>query len=85
MDIWILIIYPTDMYENRMHIHVGKKSMQELCKIWLEPNIEIAKTGELTQKQQNEVLEIAKTYQTELIEQWKNFVQGLPIQIIKVK
>ena len=85
MDIWIFIIYPTDMYENRMHVHVGKKSMQELCKIWLEPKIEIAKTGELTLKQQNEVLEIAKNYQTELIKQWNNFVNGFPIQIIKVK
>jgi len=85
MDIWIFIIYPTDMYENRMHVHVGKKSMQDLCKIWLEPTVEIAKAGELTQKQQIEVLEITKTYHKELVKQWNNFIQGKPIQIIKVK
>ena len=73
------------MYENRMHIHVGKKSTFELCKIWLEPTVEIAKVGELTPMQINEVLNITKKYQKELVEQWNNFVQGKAIQIIKIK
>jgi len=84
-DIWIFIIYPTDMYENRMHVHVGKKAMTTLCKIWLEPNVEIANAGELTTKQQNEVLEIAQTYRNQLIQQWQNFVKGKTIEILKVK
>ena len=84
-DIWIFIIYSTDMYESRMHVHVGKKSATELCKIWLEPEIEIAQAGELNQKQQKEVLEIANTYKAELIQQWKDFINGKTIEIIKVK
>ena len=58
--IWIFVIYPTDMYENRKHVHVGQKDSFDLCKIWLEPSVEIAKPGELTLKQQKEVLDIAK-------------------------
>lgn len=71
--------------KNRIHVHVGKKATIELCKIWLEPNIEIAVAGELTTKQQNEVLEISKIYKKELIQQWKDFVSGKTINIIKVK
>lgn len=73
------------MYEKRKHIHVGKKSMINLCKIWLEPSIEISKTGELSSSQLNEVLEIAKNYKEDLLKQWDNFVAGKPIQLIKVK
>jgi len=84
-DIWIFVIYGTDMNENRMHIHVGKKATFKLCKIWLEPKIEISDVGELSQKQQNEVLEIVKAYKNELIKQWKDFVNGKNIKVIKVK
>ena len=83
--IWIFIIYPTDMYENRMHVHVGKKDSFDLCKIWLEPNIEIVKPGELTKKEQNEVLNIAKKYSDLLEQQWKDFVAGKKIKPIKAK
>jgi hypothetical protein len=82
---WIFIIYATDVNENRMHVHVGKKATIELCKIWLEPKVEIAKPGELTKKQQNEVLEIAKKYKNQLIQQWIDFMNGKSIEIIKGK
>lgn len=84
-DIWIFVIYGTDRNENRMHIHVGKKATFKLCKIQLEPLIEISEVGELSQKQQNEVLEIVKAYKNELIQQWKDFVNGKNIKVIKVK
>lgn len=82
---WIFIIYATDVNENRMHVHVGKRSTIELCKIWLEPKVEIAKPGELTKKHQNEVLEITKKYKNQLIQQWVDFMKGKSIEIIKGK
>jgi len=84
-DIWIFVIYGADMYENRMHVHVGKKATFKLCKIWIEPEVAISNGGELSQKQQNEVLEIVKTYRNELIHQWGDFVKGKSIKVIKVK
>ncbi len=84
-NIWIFIIYATDKYENRMHVHIGKKSMRNLCKIWLEPEIEISKSGELTTKEQKEVLEITEEYKDELIKQWNGFMNGEDIKIIKIK
>jgi len=83
-NIWIFIIYATDVYENKMHVHIGKKATIHLCKIWLEPQVEIANVGELTIKEQNEVLEITKTYKEELIKQWQNFTSGREIKLIKI-
>ena len=82
---WIFVFFPTDIYENKKHVHIGKKDTFNLCKIWIEPNVEIAKTGDLTKKQQSEVLEITKKYRKELLKQWDNFINGKELEIIKVK
>lgn len=58
--IWNFLFYNTDFHENRAHVHVGKRGTEELCKIWLEPNVELAKQGDLTDKQVKEVIEIVK-------------------------
>jgi len=83
--IWLFVIYDTDMFESRMHVHVGKKGTENLCKIWLEPELSIADPGQLTIRQQNEVLRIAREYQNELILQWHRFTSGEKVKAIKVK
>lgn len=82
---WIFLFYNKDFNENRAHVHVGKRDTQDLCKIWLEPKVEIAKQGELTDAQANEVLALAETYKDKLLGQWKNFKEGKAIRIIKIK
>ena len=82
---WIFLFYNKDFNENRAHVHVGKRDTQDLCKIWLEPKVEIAKQGELTDTQANEVLALAETYKDKLLGQWKNFKEGKAIRIIKIK
>ena len=83
--IWNFLFYNTDFHENRAHVHVGKRGMENLCKIWLEPNIEIAKQGDLTEAQLKEVLRIATDYHKQLLHQWNQFKSGKTIRIIKVK
>lgn len=34
----------------RAHVHIGKRGTKEFCKIWLEPGVEVAKNGSLTEK-----------------------------------
>lgn len=82
---WIFLFYNKDFNENRAHIHIGKKDTQNLCKIWLEPKVELAKQGDLTYAQVKQVLELAEKYQTKLIKQWQNFKAGKAIRIIKIK
>ncbi|WP_262887012.1 hypothetical protein [Spirosoma arboris] len=31
--VWIFTIFGTDIFENRMHVHVGRKGTEKLCKI----------------------------------------------------
>jgi hypothetical protein len=83
--IWNFLFWNTDYNENRAHVHVGKRSTEHLCKIWLEPIVELDKQGDLTDTQAKEVLEIAKKYQEKLLSQWSLFKQGKPVRIIKVK
>ena len=49
--IWNFLFWNTDYHENRAHVHVGKRSTENLCKIWLEPIVEIEKQGDLTDAQ----------------------------------
>ena len=83
--IWTFLFYNRDFNENRAHVHVGKKGTEILCKIWLEPQVEIAKQGDLTDAQAKEVLELTKTYQKKLLKQWANFKEGKTIRIVKIK
>jgi len=82
---WIFLFFGTDFNENRAHVHVGKKSTKEYCKIWLEPEISVAKSGSLTASELNEVLKITKEYHSQLIKQWEKFVKGETIKIITIK
>ena len=83
--IWQFLFYNTDYYENRAHVHVGKRDTENLCKIWLEPEIELAKQGDLTDSQIKDVLQIAETHKEELMQQWQDFKAGKKINIIKIK
>ena len=66
-------------------MHVGKRSTEHLCKIWLEPVVELDKQGDLTDAQAKEVLDIAIKYREKLLQQWKLFKEGKRIRIITVK
>jgi len=82
---WIFTFLPFDVNENRAHVHVGRKATENLCKIWLEPNISIAKDGSLTTAELNQVLKITKENHTQLLNQWKKFKKGEMINTITIK
>ena len=82
--IWTFLFYGTDFNENRAHVHVGKAGNEKLCKIWLEPEIEVAEKGELTDKQIAQVIDIVKNYRAEFLKQWIKFLNGDKVRIIKI-
>jgi hypothetical protein len=82
---WIFLFFGTDFNENRAHVHVGKKSTEEYCKIWLEPEISVAKNGAFTASELNEVIKITKKYHLQLLKQWRKFTGGETIKIITIK
>ncbi len=83
--IWNFLFWNTDYHENRAHVHVGKRRTEHLCKIWLEPVVELADKGDLTDAQVKQVLDIVTEYRERMLRQWEQFKQGRPIRIIKVK
>lgn len=82
--VWTFIMYGTDVHENRRHVHVGRKDTEELCKIWLEPEVEVAKEGELSIREQREVVEIARQFKEQLMENWDKVTQGEKVKILKI-
>ena len=83
--IWQFLFWNTDYNENRAHVHVGKRGTEHLCKIWLEPAVELAQKGDLTDSQAKEVLAIASEYREKLIQQWNLFKQGKRVRMMTVK
>ena len=81
---WIFLFYDTDFYEDRAHVHVGKKGSQKLCKIWLEPQIEVEKNGEFTDAQGKQIIQICNENRDELLKQWDAFKQGNKVKTIKI-
>ena len=83
--IWQFLIWNTDFNENRPHVHMGKRGTERLCKIWLEPAVEVAQQGDLTDAQTKEVLTIVSDYREILIHQWTLFKQGKRVRMITVR
>jgi hypothetical protein len=58
---YIFLIYGSDIYESRRHIHItyAQRGYKKSCKFWLEPQIELDenKAGNFTRA---ELIEISK-------------------------
>lgn len=83
--VWYFLFYGTDFNEGRAHVHIGKKGSENLCKIWLEPNIEVADSGDLSNSQIQQVMKIVAECRTELLKQWNLFKSGKQVKIITIK
>ena len=78
--IWQFLFWNTDYNENRVHVHVGKRSQEHLCKIRLEPNVELAQQGDLTDAQVKEILAIVNEYRDKLLHHLLNTNSHVPLQ-----
>lgn len=64
------------LHESRASVHVGKGSQDDFndAKIWLEPKIEVGKTGRsLRRHELNRALRVIRTNQDYLLEQWNEY------------
>ena len=82
---WTFLFYDTDVNENRAHVHVGKKDTKKLAKFWLEPNVEMADDGSLTQAQIKQIAEILQKHRSKFLKQWQIFKSGKKITMLKIK
>ena len=64
------------VHENRASIHVGKGAQDDYndAKIWLEPEIEVARTGRTLRKHElNRAMKIIQQNHSYLREQWYDY------------
>lgn len=61
--------------EERRHIHVSSTDGE--MKVWLEPEIEVAKVINLTTEQVNSILKVVKNHEEEINDSWnKHFCKN---------
>jgi len=64
------------LHENRASVHVGKGSQDDYndAKIWLEPQIELARSGRtLREYELQQALRIIRHYHAFLLEEWYGY------------
>lgn len=82
--VWTFLFYGTDANENRAHVHVGKKGTEVFAKIWLEPEVVVAKEGDLTETQIKQLLTIVEENREMLLKQWNVFKNGGTVKLFKI-
>ena len=85
---YIFLIYGTDIYERRKHIHVtfSQRGYKKACKFWLEPNIELDqnKTGNFTDKELNDIKKLINEHKDALLQQLELFYNNEPVKAIRL-
>jgi hypothetical protein len=64
------------LYEDRPSVHVGKGSQDDYndAKIWLEPEVEVARSGRtLRQHELNRALKVIRQNHDYLVEEWYGY------------
>ncbi len=84
---FVFIIFSIDKFESRVHIHIAKKSVRQFepAKFWLMPTIELAKQGDFTNTEINEVKKLIFRFEQELKAQLELFYAGKVVKTIKIK
>lgn len=64
------------LHESRASIHIGKGTQDDVsdAKIWLEPNIEVARPGRTLRRHElNRALNVVKEHRRFLLEKWHDY------------
>jgi hypothetical protein len=85
---YIFLIYGTDIYEVRKHIHCtyAYKGFKRSCKFWLEPVIESDnnKTGDFTERELNEIKQLITEHKEIILEQLERFYNNEQVKAIRL-
>lgn len=84
---YIFLIYGSDIYEARRHIHVtyNQRGFKRACKFWLEPRIELdlSKKGDFDQKELLEIEKLIIEYKSILVSQLNSFYKFEKVKAIR--
>jgi hypothetical protein len=84
---YIFLIYGTDIYEKRKHIHVtySHRGYKRACKFWLDPEITLDtnKKGDFNESELNEIKKLIIEHKELLIGQLELFYSNQPVKAIR--
>jgi Domain of unknown function (DUF4160) len=84
---YIFLIYGSDIYEARRHIHVtyNRRGYKRACKFWLEPEVELEtnKKGDFTLIELVEIRKLILENKETLLTQLNIFYNGQPVKAIR--
>ncbi|MBX2897154.1 MAG: DUF4160 domain-containing protein [Cyclobacteriaceae bacterium] len=84
---YIFLIYGTDIYEKRKHIHVtyAHRGYKRACKFWLDPEITLDtnKKGDFSESEFNEIKKLIIEHKELLINQLELFYSNQPVKAIR--
>jgi Domain of unknown function (DUF4160) len=84
---YIFLIYGSDIYEKRRHVHVtyNHRGFKKACKLWLEPEIEldINKVGDFKSHELNEIRDLIIGNKDILMKQLDLFYANQQVRAIR--
>ncbi len=84
---YIFLIYGSDIYEKRRHIHVtyARRGYKKSCKFWLEPDVVLdeSKQGDFNQTELKEIAKLIIEYKAVILEQLDLFYEHKAVKAIR--
>ena len=84
---YVFLVYGSDIYETRRHIHVtfSHKGFKRACKFWLAPKIELdeKKRGNFSEVELNEIKKLVTEHKDILLKQLELFYSNAPVKAIR--
>lgn len=84
---YIFLVYGSDIYEKRRHVHVtySHRGFKKACKFWLEPEIELdkSKVGNFRAHELTEINNLIVNNKDILMSQLDLFYNNKPVKAIR--
>ena len=82
----VFLIFGVDIWENRRHIHIVKKSVQRFkpAKFWMSPEILVSEKGDFTEIEIRKIEYLITEYQDLINLQLDDFLAGKKVRIVKI-
>lgn len=81
---YVLFVFSSDINEKRRHVHVRDKEgkMNRLCKLWIEPIVELAYNYGFSRSEINEIRKLVSENKKIINSQLKLFYAGQKVKSI---
>ena len=84
---YVFLVYGTDIYEKRKHVHVtyAHRGFKRACKFWLEPELSLdpEKKGDFSETELSEIKRLIDVHKDILLNQLELFYNKKTVKAIR--